>query len=113
MEFRRLFPLIDASDEFAFRQCLTFQDFLRECVSIFFSVSHDEERVKEACLSAYMAFRDHYPDYMEFIDQEMRERLDQEILVANSKIIKLRRIVIGSLAQAMNQARDADRKIEI
>ena len=104
MYFRRLFPLIDASDKFAFRQRLTFQDFLRECVSIYFSVSHNEERVKEACLSVYMAFRDHYPDYMEYLDQEMRERLDQDIMTANPKIIKLRRIVIGSLAQAMNQA---------
>ena len=108
-----MFPLIDASDEFAFRQCLTFQDFLRECVSIYFSVSINEERVREACLAVYMAFRDHYPDYMEYLDQEMRERLDQDIVVANPKIIKLRRIVIGSLAQAMNQARNTHRKIEI
>ncbi len=113
MDFRPLFPLVDGSDEFAFRQCLTFQDFLRECVSIYFSVSGDEERVKEACLSVYMAFRDHYPDYMEYIDQEMREQLDQDIVVANPKIIKLRRIVIASLAQAMNQARNTHRKIEI
>lgn len=77
---------------------------MRECVSIYFSVSTDEERVRESCLSVYMAFRDHYPDYLEYIDQEMCERLDFEITQANPKIIKLRRIVIGSLAKVINQA---------
>lgn len=104
MDFRKLFPLVDFSNEYKFQSCLTLQDFLRECVSIYFSISSDEERVRESCLSVYMAFRDHYPDYMEYLDQEQRERLDLEITRANPKIIKLRRIVIGSLAKAMNKA---------
>jgi hypothetical protein len=41
---------------------------------------------------------------MEYLDQEIRERLDLEINQANPKIIKLRRIVIGALTKTMNQA---------
>lgn len=99
MDFRKLFPLVDFSEEYKFQHCLTLQDFLRECVSIYFSAPISEERVRESCLSVYMAFRDHYPKYMEYLDQEMRERLDFEITQANPKIIKLRRIVIGALAK--------------
>lgn len=104
MDFRKLFPLVDFSNECRFQNCLTLQDFLQECVSIYFSVSVNEERIRESCLSVYMAFRDHYPDYMEYLDQEQKERLDFDITKANPKIIKLRRIVIGALAKFTNQA---------
>lgn len=99
MDFRKLFPLVDFANTYTFDRCLTLQDFLQECVAIYFFVSDDEERIKESCLSVYMAFRDHYPDYMDYLDQETKERLDFEIDRANPKIIKLRRIVIGALAK--------------
>jgi hypothetical protein len=99
MNYRKLFPLVDFTDQYTFEKCLTLQDFLKECVSIYFTVDDSEARVKESCLSVYMAFRDHYPDYLNYLDQEMIERLDFEIGRANPKIIKLRRIVIGALSK--------------
>ncbi len=99
MDFRKLFPLVDFSNEYTFRHCLTLQDFLRECISIYFSVSSEQERVRESCLSVYMAFRDHYPNYLDCLEQEIKEKLDLDVTQANPKIIKLRRIVIGALAK--------------
>lgn len=99
MDFRKLFPLVDFNQQYSFRNCLTLRDFLQECVSLYFSADNDDERLKESCLSVYMAFRDHYPDYTEYLDQEHREMLDLAITRANPKIIKLRRIVIGALAK--------------
>jgi hypothetical protein len=75
------------------------QDFLKECVSIYFDDTVVDQRVKESCLSVYMAFRDHYPTYLEYLDQAQVEQLDFNILHSSSKIIKLRRIVIGALSK--------------
>lgn len=102
MNFRNIFPLFDSSDEYSFQSCLTLHDFLEKCIFIYFTVPAREERVRESCLSVYMAFRDHYPDFLEHVDQEQKERLDFEITQANPKIIKLRRIVISALAKAIN-----------
>lgn len=106
MDYRKLFPVVDFANPYTFDHCTTMQDFLRECVSIYFAISarsETEDRIKESCLSVYMAFRDHFPEYMEYLDQEVKERLDFEVERANPKVIKLRRIVIGAIAKHQQQ----------
>jgi len=46
-----------------------------------------------------MAFRDHFPSYMEALEQETIEKMDFAIQNADPKIIKLRRIAISQLAK--------------
>jgi len=46
-----------------------------------------------------MAMRDHYPSYLEVIDQEQQERLNFDIQKSDPKIIKLRRIVLSKLSK--------------
>lgn len=104
MDFKKLFPLVDFNNNYTFEKCQTLQDFLVECVSIYFLESVKpknliDDRVKESCLSVYMAFRDHYPVYLKYLDHQKIEKLNSEIILANPKIIKLRRIVIGALAK--------------
>lgn len=74
------------------------QDYIAEVIQIYFSDS--DERVKECCLSVYMAMRDHYPSYLENVDQEIKEKLDFQIERSGGKIIKLRRIVIAAISKA-------------
>ena len=97
INFRQIFPLIDFTDSYTFDKCESLQDFLVECVKIY--KTDNDERVRECCLSVYMAFRDHYPSYMVYVDKNLQMQLNQDIEIANSKIIKLRRIVIGALSK--------------
>ena len=97
MDYRALFPLVDFTEKYNFKTCMTMQDFISEVITIYFSDS--DLRVQECCLSVYMAFRDHYPSYLENIDQESKEKLDFQIERAGGKIIKLRRIVIAAISK--------------
>ncbi len=58
-----------------------------------------DSRIREACLSVYMAYRDHYPSYLVYLDQERIERLNSDIQKSSGKIIKLRRIVLSQLSK--------------
>jgi len=95
MNFRDVFPLVDFTDQYTFKHCLTFKDFLIEIVQIYFNDS--DLRTRQACLSVYMAVRDHYPSYLEYVEQEQQERLNYDIEHSDPKIIKLRRIVLSQL----------------
>ncbi len=97
MDYRVLFPLVDFTEKYNFKSCVTMQDFISEVITIYFSDS--DLRVQECCLSVYMAFRDHYPSYLKNIDQESKEKLDFQIERAGGKIIKLRRIVISAISK--------------
>ncbi len=100
MDYRALFPLADFSEKYDFKSCLSMHDFISEVISIYFSDS--DLRVQECCLSVYMAFRDHYPSYLENIDQTSKEKLNFQIeqaLKTSGKIIKLRRIVISAISK--------------
>ena len=102
MDFRALFPLTDFNDQgqskYDFKSCLTMQDFISEVIRIYFSDDADL-RTQECCLSVYMAFRDHYPSYLENVDQEIKEKLNFQIERAGGKVIKLRRIVISAISK--------------
>ncbi len=74
------------------------QDFISEVIRIYFSEETDQ-RVQECCLSVYMAFRDHYPSYLENVDQEVKEKLNFQLERAGGKVIKLRRIVISAISK--------------
>ena len=97
MDYRSLFPLVDFTEKYNFKSCVTMQDFISEVIAIYFSDS--DLRVQECCLSVYMAFRDHYPSYLQNIDQESKEKMDFQIERASGKIIKLRRIVISAISK--------------
>ncbi len=97
MDYRALFPLVDFTEKYNFKSCLTMQDFISEVIAIYFSDS--DLRVQECCLSVYMAFRDHYPSYLQNIDQKTKEKMDFGIERAGGKIIKLRRIVISAISK--------------
>ncbi len=97
MDYRALFPLVDFTEKYNFKSCVTMQDFISEVIAIYFSDS--DLRVQECCLSVYMAFRDHYPSYLQNIDQESKEKMDFGIERASGKIIKLRRIVISAISK--------------
>lgn len=99
MDFRELFPLLDLEGAYSFDKCFTLKDFLQKCVSVYFVTDPIDERIRESCLSVYLAFRDHYPDYMDYLDQEEREKLDFDVEHANPKVIKLRRIAIGAISK--------------
>ncbi len=102
MDYRKLFPVSDFASPYTFDHCVTMQDFLRECVSIYFVVdarSQTELKIKESCLSVYMAFRDHYPEYMQYLDSEIKERLDFHAESANPRVFKLRHTVVGAIAK--------------
>lgn len=81
-----------------FSGCRSHSDFLSTCLKIFRET--DDARVKECCLAVYMGIRDHYPSVVKNLDSNVREQLDHEVSIANPKIIKLRRMVIGALARA-------------
>lgn len=97
MNFRAVFPLVDFKDEFEFKNCNSNEDFIEEIISIYFTSA--DERAKEAALSVYMAYRDHYPKYLKKINQVQIEKLNFEINRASSKIIKLRRIALSALSK--------------
>jgi len=97
INFRELFPLVDFQEQYTFKNCFTLKDFLKEVVQIYFSDM--DLRTRQACLSVYMAVRDHYPSYLEVIEQEQKEKLDFDIEKADPKIIKLRRIVLSQLSK--------------
>ena len=97
MNFRAIFPLVDFKDEFTFENCSSNEDFLKEIVTIYFS--NTDERIKEASLAVYMAYRDHYPKYLKNLNEEQIQRLDADIKTASSKIIKLRRIALSVLSK--------------
>lgn len=97
MNFRAIFPLVDFKDEFMFEKCNSNEDFIQEIVSIYFL--HEDQRVKEATLAVYMAYRDHYPKYLKNLSFDSIHKLDADIKKASTKIIKLRRIALSALAK--------------
>ncbi len=97
MNFRAIFPLVDFTDEFKFEHCKTNEDFLIEIVQIYFN--SNDQRVKEATLAVYMAYRDHYPSYLDVITNEKTNRLNEDIKKSTGKIIKLRRIALSALSK--------------
>lgn len=104
MDFDKLFPLVDPSGKYNFKDCINLKEFLQKCIDIYFStLSLEDERLRNSCLAVYMAFRDHYPEYMEYLKQEQKEKLDLVLTEVPPKVIKLRRIVIGSLAKALKE----------
>jgi hypothetical protein len=97
INFRQLFPLTDFTNSYTFDKCQSLKDFLHECLKVY--KTDTNERVRECCLSVYMAFRDHYPSYINDLDDQQRMELDKDVAIANPKVIKLRRIVIGALSK--------------
>jgi|GEM_PF-5387292 len=97
MNFRALFPLVDFADEFTFENCNSNEDFIQEIVKIYFT--HHDRRVKEATLAVYMAYRDHYPKYLNSLTSEEVSKLNSALKTATSKIIKLRRIALSAISK--------------
>lgn len=97
MNYRELFPLHDPSNKYDFKSCNSMQDFISEVITIY--NSETDSRVKECCLSVYMAIRDHYPSYIQNLDINTKLKLDLDIQNADGKIIKLRRIVISAISK--------------
>ena len=87
--------MVDFKDEYKFENCSSNEEFLIEITGLYFSSL--DERVKEAALAVYMAYRDHYPKYLKNLDAKKIERLNSDIDKASAKIIKLRRIALGAL----------------
>ena len=80
-----------------FENCHSNEEFITEVVKIFFSNS--EQRVKEAALAVFMAYRDHYPKYLSHLKMEQIDLLNCEIESAKPKIIKLRRMALSALSK--------------
>lgn len=97
MDFKKIFPIVDFNEKYKFSHCFTAQEFLIQVVDIYFNDM--DSRIREACLSVYMAYRDHYPSYLVYLDQERIERLNSDIQMSSGKIIKLRRIVLSQLSK--------------
>jgi hypothetical protein len=87
MDYSLLFPLFDLNLKSYFINCKSNEDFLKTVIEVY--RNNKESRVKEAALSVYMAYRDHYPRYLSCLNPT-------EIF---SRVIKLRRIVLGQLAK--------------
>jgi len=58
---------------------------------IFPIVDFSDKYTFDQCLTV----RDHYPSYLQYLDQEQIEQLNFDIEKADSKIIRLRRIVLS------------------
>ncbi len=100
VDFNQLFPMLGIENEKYFQGCLTLKDFLQRIAQVYFAACEQkDERLQLSCLSVYMAFRDHFPSYMEALEQETIEKMDFAIQNADPKIIKLRRIAISQLAK--------------
>ncbi len=97
MNFRTIFPLVDFKDEFTFENCNSNEDFLKEIVTIYFSSTDD--RIREASLAVYMAYRDHYPKFLKILNEEQIQILNAELKTASSKTIKLRRIALSAISK--------------
>lgn len=97
MNFRAIFPIVDFKDEFNFDDCQSNEDFIRAIVNIYFA--HTDSRVKEASLSVYMAYRDHYPSYLKPITAAECKQLNEAVDQSTGKIIKLRRIALSALSK--------------
>ncbi len=97
MNFRAIFPIVDFKEEFNFDDCQSNEDFIRAIVNIY--STHSDSRVKEACLSVYMAYRDHYPSYLTTLTFEEQKKLNLAVKLSTGKIIKLRRIALSALSK--------------
>ena len=97
MKFRSVFPIVDFKNEFTFENCDSHKKFLTEIVRLHFE--SDDQRVKDAALAVYQAYRDHYPKYLTTLTTTEIEQLNTEISNSSGKIIKLRRIAINALAK--------------
>lgn len=96
MKFRQIIPLTEASSEDV-DSCSNLQEFLEKI--IFLTEKSQDLRTKQAYLSVYMAFRDHYPSYLQTIDTKVTQKLDSMIENSDPKIIKLRRIALAALSK--------------
>jgi hypothetical protein len=97
MDYSLLFPLFDLNLKSYFINCKSNEDFLKTVIEVY--RNNKESRVKEAALSVYMAYRDHYPRYLSCLNPTDIIELDQDIEKNFSRVIKLRRIVLGQLAK--------------
>lgn len=99
MDYRSILPILDESVEskYHLNACRSPDQFLQKVIEIYFSES--DLRMKEACLSVYMAFRDHYPSYLAKLSPAQLQALNDALKITNGKIIKLRRIVLSQLCK--------------
>ena len=97
MNFKAVFPLVGFENEFLFSNCDSNEKFIVNIVNIY--LTNPDQRIKEAALAVYMAYRDHYPKYLKCLFPEQILRLNNDIVKASPKVIKLRRIALSALSK--------------
>ncbi|KYG65801.1 hypothetical protein AZI86_01630 [Bdellovibrio bacteriovorus] len=96
MKFGQIVPLTEVSAK-DLDSCDNLQEFLEKIMVL--AEKTTDLRTQQAYLSVYMAFRDHYPSYLEKTDKEILQNLNRMIEEADPKIIKLRRIALAALSK--------------
>ncbi len=97
MNYSSIFPILDIQEKYKFEKCLSAADFLTEVIKIY---KNDRElRIQQACLSVFLAFRDHYPSYLTNLSRNDLEMITRDLQNIDGKVIKLRRLVLSHLSK--------------
>ncbi len=67
-----------------FENCDTHEKFLNKIIGMYFESA--DQRIKEAALAVYLAYRDHYPKYLTACSKTELSQLEIEIARAPGKI---------------------------
>ena len=97
MNYGAIFPIIDSQKKYKFEKCSSPAEFLNQVIEIYKNDS--ELRIQQACLSVFLAFRDHYPSYLKNLNRSDLELINYDLKNIDGKVIKLRRLVLSQLSK--------------
>lgn len=97
MNYGTVFPIIDSQQKYKFENCASAAEFLDQVIEIY--KTDTELRIQQACLSVFLAFKDHYPSYLKKINLNDLELINKDLQNIDGKVIKLRRIVLSQLSK--------------
>ena len=97
MNYSTIFPIIDIEQKYKFENCSSAAEFLDQVIEIY--KKDTELRIQQACLSVFLAFKDHYPSYLKKLNQSDLEVINKDLQNIDGKVIKLRRMVLAQLSK--------------
>ncbi len=99
MKYSTVFPIIDIQKKYKFEKCHSAAEFLDQVIEIY--KNDPELRIQQACLSVFLAFKDHYPSYLKKINLIDLELINKDLKNIDGKVIKLRRMVLSQLSKVI------------
>ena len=99
MKYSTIFPIVDIQKKYEFEKCASAAEFLDQVIEIY--KKDTELRIQQACLSVFLAFKDHYPSYLKKINLNDLELINKDLKNIDGKVIKLRRMVLSQLSKVI------------